>query len=66
MFFFSGPHLQHMEVPRLGVKLEPQLLAYPTATIRPDPSRSYDLHWILTPLSESGLEPVSSRILVGL
>ena len=55
-----------MEVPRLGVKVESQLLAYPTATIRPDPSRSYDLHWILTPLSESGLEPVSSRILVGL
>ena len=27
----SGLHLQHMEVPRLGVKLELQLLAYTTA-----------------------------------
>ena len=24
-FFFLGPHLWHMEVPRLGVKLDPQL-----------------------------------------
>jgi len=32
-FFFSflGPHLQHMEVPGLGVKLELQLPAYTTA-----------------------------------
>ena len=30
--FFLGPHLQHMEVPRLGVKLELQLPAYTTAT----------------------------------
>ena len=29
---FLGPHLWHMEVPRLGVKLELQLLAYATAT----------------------------------
>ena len=29
---FLGPHLQYMEVPRLGVTLEPQLLAYTTAT----------------------------------
>ena len=27
-----GPHLQHMEVPRLGVELELQLLAYTTGT----------------------------------
>ena len=26
-FFFLGPHLQHREVPRLGVKLELKLLA---------------------------------------
>ena len=26
-FAFSGPHLQHMEVPRLGVTSELQLLA---------------------------------------
>ena len=31
-FFFLGPHWWHMEVPRLGVKLEIQLLAYTTAT----------------------------------
>ena len=28
---FSGPHLLHMEVPRLGVKAELHLLAYVTA-----------------------------------
>ena len=44
-----------MEVPRLGVKSELQLLAYGTATAMQDPS--YDLHclwqrWILKPLSE--------------
>ena len=27
-FCFLGPHLRHMEVPRLGVELERQLLAY--------------------------------------
>ena len=41
-FNFLGPHLRHMEVPRLGVKLELQLLAYVTAT--PDPSHICDLH----------------------
>ena len=29
---FLGPHSQHMEVPRLGVQLQLQLLAYATAT----------------------------------
>ena len=29
---FLGPHLQHMEVPRLGVELELQLPGYATAT----------------------------------
>ena len=39
-FFFSFlyPHLQHMEVPRLGGKSELQLPAY-TATATWDPSR---------------------------
>ena len=37
-------HLWHMEVPRLGVKLELQLLAYTTATNPPDPSRVCHLH----------------------
>ena len=32
-----GPHLRHMEFPRLGVKSELQLLAYATATAMSDP-----------------------------
>ena len=35
--FFLGPHLQHMEVPRLEVELELYLLAYATATAMRDP-----------------------------
>ena len=35
-FVFLGPHLRHMEVPRLGVESELQLLA--TATAMPDQS----------------------------
>ena len=31
-FFFLGPYLWHMEVPRLGIKLELQLQAYATVT----------------------------------
>ena len=49
-----------MEVPRLGVELELQLLAYTTAPAMPDVSHvSGDLHhgslqhWILNPLSEA-------------
>ena len=34
---FLGPYLRHMEVHRLGVELELQLLTYATATMR-DPS----------------------------
>ena len=41
-FFFLGPQLQHMEVPRLGVESELQLLAHTTATW--DPSRICNLH----------------------
>ena len=33
-----------MEAPRLGVKLELQLLAYTTGAAIPDPSRICDLH----------------------
>ena len=44
IFCFLGPHLWHMEVPRLGVELEPQLPAYFTATATPDPSLICDLH----------------------
>ena len=37
-----GPNMQHMEVPRPGVELELQLLAYTTAT--PGLSLIFDLH----------------------
>ena len=59
IYLFFGPHLQYMEVPRLGVELELLLLAYTTATATPDPSRVCNLHhrswqhWILNPLSEA-------------
>ena len=49
----------HMEVPRLGVESELQLLAYATATATQDPSYICDLHHILRqcqipyPLSEA-------------
>ena len=46
--FFLGPHLQHMEVSRLGVESELQLLAYTTAAAMPDPSRICDLNMQLT------------------
>ena len=57
-FFFLGPHPWHMEVPRLGVKSELQLLAYAPATAMPDLSPVFNLHRssqqrrILNPLSE--------------
>ena len=44
LFVLLGLHPQHMGVPRLGVELELQLLAYATATAMPDPSRVCDLH----------------------
>ena len=58
-FCFLGPHLWHMEVPRLGLKSELQLLAYATATATSDLSRVCDLHhsswqcWILNLPSEA-------------
>ena len=63
-FFFnfkkcSGLHPWHMEVPKLGVELELQPPACPTATATRDPSRVCDLHhrsWpcrILNPQSEA-------------
>ena len=59
LFCFLGPHLWHMEVPRLGAESELQLPAYTTATATPDPSRVCDLHHssqqrrILNPLSKA-------------
>ena len=43
-FFFLQPHLQHMEVPSLGVKPELQLPAYTTATATQHPSHICNLH----------------------
>ena len=57
---FLGPHLRHMEVPRLGVKSELQLPPYPTATATQDLNCICDLHHssrqcqILNPPSEAG------------
>ena len=60
--FFShllGPQLQHMEVPRLEVQSELQLLAYATATAIQVLSHICDLHhssWqcrILNPLNKA-------------
>ena len=48
-----------MAVPRLGVQLELQLLAYTTATAMPEPSCVCDLHyslwrcWVLNPLNKA-------------
>ena len=58
-FGFLGPHPQHMEVPRLGVKLELQPPACTTTTVRRDPIQVCNLHhssWqcrTLHPLSEA-------------
>ena len=59
LFFFLRLHSWHMEVRRLGVKLELQVPDYTTATARWDPSKVCDLHQssqhcqILNPLSEA-------------
>ena len=58
-FVFLGPHLWHMEVPRLGVESELQSPPYATATTTQDPSHTCDLHcsswqrWIRNPPSEA-------------
>ena len=57
---FLGPHLWHIEVPRLGVELELWPPAYATATETWDLSCIWDLHhsswkcWILNPLTKPG------------
>ena len=69
-FCFLGLHPWHMKVPKLGVKLELQLLAYITATATRDPSHICYLHhssWqhqILNPLREARIKSSSSWILV--
>ena len=64
---FLGLHLQHMEVPSPGVKLELQLQAFATTTATWDLSCVFHLHHgprqhrILNPLSDAiGIKPVSS------
>ena len=58
LFYFLGLHLWHVEVPRLGVQSELQLLAY-EATAAQDPSSICGLHYssrqrrILNPLSKA-------------
>ena len=58
-FLFLGLHPWQMEVPRLGVQMELQLLAYTTATATRDPSCICDIHHssqqrqIPDPLSEA-------------
>ena len=58
-FSFLGPHSRHMEVSRLGVESELQLLVYTTATATSDPSHVCNpnhgsrQHRILNPLSEA-------------
>ena len=43
-FFFLGLHLQNMDVPRLGIRLELQLPAYTTAIVIPGPRCICDLN----------------------
>ena len=43
-FFFLRSHLWHMEIPSLGIELEPQLPAYVMATAMLDLSHTFDLH----------------------
>ena len=57
--FFLGPHVRHMEGPRLGVESELQQPACTTATATPDLSLTCDLsrnlyqRQILNPLSKA-------------
>ena len=70
--FFLRPHPWHMEIPRLGVKSEPQLPAYTTATSIWDLSCVCNLYhssrqcWILNPLSKArdwtGILMYTSRV----
>ena len=69
-FFLLEPHLQHREVPRLGVGSELQPPAYATPTAAPNLSHSFNLHessrqrWILNPRSEA--RDQTHHILVGI
>ena len=70
-FFFLRLHLEHEEVPRLGVESELQPPAYTTATAMPHPRCICDLHqslrqgWLLNPLSEARNRTTSSQTMSG-
>ena len=61
-FFFLGPHLWRMEVPRLGVESELWLLAYTTATATY--TTAHDNAGSLTHWARPEINPVSSWMLV--
>ena len=66
LFFFIF-FLEHMEIPKLGIESELQLPAYTTATasrIRAT-SVTYTAHSNSRSLTQSGIKPASSWILVG-
>ena len=67
-FCFLGLHLQHMEVSRLGVKLEIQLLAYAIGTeiqaIYVTYTTAHGNTTSVTHWARPGIEPTSSWILV--
>ena len=48
LFFFLRLHLGHMEVPRLGIQLEPATAADTTATAMPDASHICELQLAAT------------------
>ena len=72
-FSFLGPYPRHMEVPRMGVELQLQLLAYTTGCSHSNagsqlhlrPTLQLTATWILNPLSEARDQPVSSWTPVG-
>ena len=53
IYLFIWLHLQHTEVPWLGVKLELQLQAHTTAIATLDLSCTFWQHWILNPLRQA-------------
>ena len=57
-------HVQHMEVPRLGIELELQPQAYTTATVTWDLSYASDLHHSLQMPNTSPTEWDQTRILM--
>jgi len=66
LFVLQGPPSWHMEVPRLGVKLELQLPAYTTPTaVQPAPQLMVTNTRSLTHWAKPGIKPKSSWILVG-